>query len=306
MNSSLWVEKYRPTKLEDLVVNDEIKNMLRNYLNKNTIPNLLLFGTQGIGKTTLAKILVNELQCDFLYINASVDNNVDVMRTTVKTFCNAMSSTDCDIKIVILDEADALTSSGGNGSSAQAALRNIIEEASDNTRFILTANYLNKIIEPLQSRCTPLKISTTEEDIVKRLLYILKCEKVKIKSKLIFQDFINNVVKRFSPDIRSIVNNLEHCSVTGIFCNTGTILKEKNNEIIDYIINEKKPREIRKFLIENETEFSSDYINLAGQLFNNIDNPEKQIMIAEHIYRMNLVLDKEIEFSAMILELKKG
>ena len=304
--SNHWVEKYRPAKLTDIVLNESIREVLQGYINKNTICNLMLAGRAGIGKTTLAKILVNELKATPLYINCGYDNNVETIRTKVKEFCDSVALD--GIKIVILDEADALSSNSGTGSSAQGALRNIIEEASDDTRFIFTCNYLNKIIEPLQSRCTPIKLRFTIDDALKRCMYILKAEGIKF-TKETLKEFASEVIKKKLPDMRSIINNLEQWCISGEMKNVGVSESAEIDKIIDLIIKSKDVQKIRVFLIQNEDKFASDYESLAKLLFekyfNIKDSGKQQLIIAEALYRMAITLDSEIQFYAMLLQLYK-
>lgn len=297
MNQSL-VERYRPKCLKDLILDEKTRIMIESFLQKNDICNILLYGAPGIGKTTLAKIIVRELGCySFLYINASLDNNVDMIRTQVRDFVSTLSI-DGKLKIVILDECDAITG------PAQAALRNLIEDSASDTRFILTCNYLDKIIAPIQSRCTPIRISHEVTDVIKRILYIIKKEKVKI-DKEVFKTFVDQIIRNKYPDIRLIINILEQCIQNGQL-----IINYKDNkgiyEEIFEKINEDKfnLKEFRQFVLDNENLFSKDYINLSQYIFNKTDDPNKMVIIADHIFRMSQVIDKEIEFIACIINLK--
>jgi DNA polymerase III delta prime subunit len=301
-----WVEKYRPAILKDLVLNEDIRSVISGFLKKKTICNLLLAGRAGIGKTTLAKIISNELNATLLYINASVDNNVETVRTKVKEFCDSVALD--GLKIVILDEADSLSSNAGTGASAQGALRNIIETSSDDTRFILTCNYLNKIIEPIQSRCSPIKLRFTIDDVLKRCVTILQAEKVKFDAETL-TEFAQEVIKRKLPDVRSIVNNLEQWSISGTLENKGSNESAEIEKIIEGIYKADNVLKIREFLISNEDKFSGDYEMLAKLLFEKYFDDAKggktQLVIAESMYRMAVCLDSEVQFYAMLLQIKK-
>lgn len=305
MKNINWVEKYRPIKLQDMVLDNGVRSMLENYIKKGTICNLMLAGKAGIGKSTLAKILVNELDATLLYINAGYDNKVETVRIKIKEFCDSVSMG--GLKIVILDEADALSSNAGTGASAQGALRNIIEQSSDDTRFILTCNYLNKIIEPIQSRCTPIKLRFTIDDVLKRCVYILKEENIKFDKETLLE-FSQEVIKRKLPDIRSIINNLEQWSVSGTLENKGASESAELEKIVDMIFTESDAKKIRTYLIQNEDKFSGDYEILTKLLFNRYfevkDGGKKQLQIAEALYRMSICLDSEVQFYAMLLQIK--
>ena len=301
-----WVEKYRPQVLTDMVLDDNIRDVMKGYIAKGTICNLLLAGRAGIGKSTLAKILVNELNATLLYINAGYDNSVETVRIKVKEFCDSVALD--GLKIVILDEADSLSSNAGTGASAQGALRNIIEQSADDTRFILTCNYLNKIIEPIQSRCTPIKLRFTIDDVLKRCIKILSAENIKFNEEVLIE-FSREVIKRKLPDVRSIVNNLEQWSINGILENKGASESAELDKIVEGIYKATDVKKIREFLIQNEDKFSGDYETLAKLLFEQYfdvkDGGKKQLIIAESLYRMAICLDSEVMFYAMLLQLKK-
>ena len=299
---SNFVEKYRPTLLNDMVLDEGIRSTIQGYLDKGTICNLLLAGRAGIGKSTLAKIIVNELDATMLYINAGYDNNVETVRTKVREFCDSVALD--GIKVVILDEADALSSNAGTGASAQGALRNVIEQSADDTRFILTCNYLNKIIEPIQSRCTPIKLRFTMDDVLVRMMHILVNEGIKFDQESL-TEFAQIVIKKKMPDIRTIVNNLEQWSVDGVLTNKGASDNGQLNEIIEAVYKGSTAQKVREYLIQNEDKFSTDYEMLASELFNKYEEDgKKQLVIAEGLYRMAVCLDKEVQFSAMMIQLK--
>lgn len=301
MNSStaLWVEKYRPKKLDDVILDQETKTLLRNYITKRTVPNLAMVGSAGKGKTTIAKVLINELDASYLYVCASVENGVDVIRNKVRDFTNSVAIGG-GIKIVVLDEMDFLSF------DAMGSLRQIIEESSADTRFIITANYLHKIIEPIRSRCVPLNVRHNINDVIARCIQIIKAENIKADKETMTL-FIERVAKEKYPDVRSIISNLERWCVSGIL--TPIEISEEGEidnavvEIFNFIKN-KKPKQCREFCINNESLFSNDYEKLAGKLFDKFENnPAEQLLIADGIFRQSSCIDKEIQFYAMILKL---
>jgi DNA polymerase III delta prime subunit len=298
--NSLWCEKYRPHKLEDFAVSERNLEIIQSFAHNKQIPNLLFLGTPGIGKTTLAKIIVNDLLgCQYLYINASDENGIDTIRTKVTGFAQTKSF-DGNLKAIILDECDGLTMDG------QRALRNTMEELAGFTRFILTANYKYKIIPALQSRCQSLDLTPPLDLVVKRCASILKNEKIEIengqKSKLL------ELVKKFYPDIRLCINELQKFSVSKKL----KINEFNPNDLLSLIYKEiknKNSNSLRKALIENEQSFNSDYVSLLRNLFNFIDENENDLeykkkallIVAEHLYRSAFVIDQEINFFACVI-----
>jgi DNA polymerase III delta prime subunit len=299
---NLWVQKYRPQTLKDLVLSEDNREFFSN-INEDT-PHLFLYGNAGTGKTTLAKIIVNDiLKCQYLYINASDENGVDTIRNKVTSFSQTRSL-DGKKKVIILDEFDGTTP------EAQRILRNIMEEYSSTTRFILTANYINRVIEPIQSRCLLFNIIPKLDQTVLRCVDILKKENIKMESEKDFVEFVKNNF----PDIRRIINDLQKFSITG------TLKIKQYNEVKGYakriledLLNKKNVTDIRKFIINEERNFASDYQTLLKELFDLIyeakikEDTKKAAMleIGEHIYRDNFVIDHEINCFCCILNLSK-
>ena len=279
----------------------------RNYFSslKGEVPNLLFVGTPGIGKTTIAKIIVQDiLQCQYLYINASDENGIDTIRSKVSGF-SQVKSIDGNIKIVILDEADGITIDG------QRALRNTMEEYSAYTRFILTANYKHKIIPAIQSRTQYFDLNPNINDVVGRVLNILKAENITIPTT----EKVNlvKVIKDNFPDIRKIVNTVQKYCVTGTLQVTNNINTKGITSEIHEFIKSNKLIDLRKYLIENESDFQSDYSSVLKGYLNFLyesdvkDDKKREaiIVIAEYLYRDALVLDKEINAYACFLNLSK-
>ncbi len=298
----IWVEKYRPHKLEDLILDDKSLRVVKQF--KGEIPNLLFVGSPGTGKTTLARILVNDvLNCNYLYINASDESGIDVIRHNITNFAQTKSF-DGGIKVVILDEADGLTS------QAQAALRNTMETYAKYCRFILTANYKHKIIPALQSRCQSLDLKPVIDQAVKRCYNILQQENINISDEQ-KKKFVQ-LVKRFFPDLRKTINEIQKAVIDSELCisNSGT-----DNELLDKVYQGvvTDTIKLRKYLIENEDRFQGDYDTLLGTFLDHIylkqiDDMKKKEMIAiiaDHLYKSAFVVDKEINAFACFISLEK-
>jgi replication factor C small subunit len=287
MQHTLWTEKYRSQTLDQYIGNTELKTTIGSWITKNDIPHLLLHGKAGTGKTTLAKLITQNINCDMMYINASDENGIDTIRDKVKSF--ASTSTFQPLKVVILDESDYLTI------NAQASLRNIIETFSAKTRFILTCNYVERIIEPLQSRCQAFKIETlSKPDIARHIAYILNTEEVKFNPKDL-AEIINN----YYPDIRKIINVTQQHNIDGELMINKIDTKFDISDVVKLIQGKDAFRLVRQYLVDNNI---SDFEPMYRALYDSLgkDNGLITMTLAEYQFKHATVVDKEINFMACI------
>jgi DNA polymerase III delta prime subunit len=299
MSNSLWVEKYRPKNLENYIGNEHLKSKVEHYLESGDVPHLLLYGKAGTGKTTLAKLIINNIECDYLYINASDENNVDTVRTKVKNFASTIGFK--DTKVIILDECDYITP------NAQAALRNLMETFSKHCRFILTCNYVERIIDPIQSRCQSFQIiPPSKQEVAKHLHKILVKENVIDKP-----EDIKILVETGYPDIRRIINSAQR-NVVGnqLKLDTSSIIqndyKLKLVKILETQDKKTAFKEIRQLLADNKV---TDFADLFRLLYDEVDTwgkghvAECILIIARYELSDGQVVDKEINAMAMLIEL---
>ena len=300
VDNSLWVEKYRPIKLDDYVGNEHLKEKVSGYIESEDVPHLLLFGRAGTGKTTLAKLIVKSIECDYMIINASDENNVDTVRNKVKNFASSQGFK--KYKIIILDEFDYMTP------NAQAILRNLMETFSKHCRFILTCNYVEKIIDPIQSRCQTFQIvPPSKKEVAVQLDKILKSEDIKYDVK----DLVP-IIDSSYPDIRKIINTCQLNSVKGV-------LKLSKNDLLDSDFKTKildilktsddsrnKYMKIRKTVADSKVQ---DFTEMYSLLYDKVDEYASGkisgviLVLAEGQHRDALAVDKEIPFMATILNI---
>lgn len=303
MFDDLWVEKYRPKTLQDICLLNAIIDKFNDYKSQGTCPNLLFVGKAGIGKTSLAKILANDiLDCQYLYINASDENGIDTIRSKVTRFAMTKSLDGC-IKLIILDEVDGLTL------DAQRALRNTMEEYSGSCRFVLTANYKHRVIPPLHSRTQQFDLTPSKELYVNRLKHVLTQEGVKHE-----QEQLDVYVKTYYPDLRQAINELQkNTRVNELLTSEQLNNQQFANKIFQILMTD--PNAVVKFrskIIQSEDKFNGDYLNLLKDLFevvtsekfnNSITQQEMLLAVSEYIYRGAFVLDQEINFFSCLLQL---
>ena len=298
MSHSLWVEKYRPKDLSTYVGNEHLKEKVKVYLESEDVPHLLLFGKAGTGKTTLAKIVVNNIDCDYMYINASDENKVDDVRNKIKTFASSVGFK--SLKVIILDECDYLTP------NAQAALRNLMETFSKHCRFILTCNYVERIIDPIQSRCQSYKVvPPSKKEVAQQLVYILKTENCQFEL-----DDIALIVNAGYPDIRRVINSAQRQIIDGkLTIDTSSVIQNNYKlQLLEMLSNNSKLNDIRKLIADNSI---SDYSELFRLLYDEVDNygngkqAECIMNIAEAQFQDVNVVDKEINFMSLIIRIMR-
>ena len=296
---TLWVEKYRPSNLDTYIGNDQLKSKVKVYLESGDLPHLLLYGKAGTGKTTLAKLLVNNIECDYLYINASDENNVDTVRTKVKSFASTMGFK--DYKVIILDECDYITP------NAQAALRNLMETFSKHCRFILTCNFVERIIDPIQSRCQSFQVIPPDrKQVAIHISNILTSENVESEVS-----DIALLVNSGYPDIRRVINSAQRQSVHGelIIDKQSIIENDYKLKLLEILTKQDKAsafKNIRQLMADSQVK---DYADLFRLLYDEVDSYGKGhiaeciLVIAKYELSDSQVVDKEINAMAMIIEL---
>ena len=298
MSHSLWVEKYRPMDLSTYVGNEHLKEKVKVYLESEDVPHLLLYGKAGTGKTTLAKIITSNIDCDYMYINASDENKVDDVRNKIKTFASSVGFK--SLKVIILDECDYLTP------NAQAALRNLMETFSKHCRFILTCNYVERIIDPIQSRCQSYKVvPPSKKEVAQQMVNILKEENCQFEL-----DDIALIVNAGYPDIRRVINSAQRQIIDGkLTIDTSSVIQNNYKlQLLEMLSNNSKLNDIRKLIADNSI---SDYSELFRLLYDEVDNYGKGkqaeciMNIAEAQFQDVNVVDKEINFMSLIIRIMR-
>ena len=307
MSEYLWVEKYRPKKISECILSEDIKKTFTEFLKQKEIPNLLLSGTAGTGKTTVARALCEELGADYIIINGSDEGRqIDTLRNKIKNFASTVSLTeDANHKVVIIDEADYM-----NADSVQPALRNFIETFYNNCRFIFTCNYKNKIIPALHSRCTVIDFTIkngqkvkTAKSFMQRMSILLKSEGVEFDKKVLAE-----LIQKYYPDFRRTINELQRYSVRGKIDN-GILfsISEANNKELIKTLKDKKFSEMRKWVVQNiDKEPASLFRGIYDILYENLEAnsvPQSILIIANYQYKSAFVADQEINMVACLTEI---
>jgi len=300
----LWVEKYRPQKIDDCVLPQTLKDTFKQYITQGELPSFLFSGTAGVGKTTVAKALCNEIGAEYILVNGSDEGrSIDVLRTTIKGFASTVSLTDAK-KVVIVDEADYM-----NAQSVQPALRSFIEEFSGNCRFIFTCNFKNRIIEPLHSRCAVIEFKIDSKDkqeiaatFFKRAVQILKQENIEFDPKVVAE-----LITKHFPDYRRILNELQRYSVSGKI-DSGILLNMSEESFKDLVklLKDKNFTEVRKWVAKQT---DADTTSLFRELYDtasvNMDPnsiPQLVLTLADYQYKAAFVADHELNIMAALTE----
>jgi DNA polymerase III delta prime subunit len=300
----LWVEKYRPQKIDDCVLPQALKDTFKQYITQGELPSFLFSGTAGVGKTTVAKALCNEIGAEYILVNGSDEGrSIDVLRTTIKGFASTVSLTDAK-KVVIVDEADYM-----NAQSVQPALRSFIEEFSGNCRFIFTCNFKNRIIEPLHSRCAVIEFKIDSKDkqeiaatFFKRAVSILKQENIEFDPKVVAE-----LITKHFPDYRRILNELQRYSVSGKI-DSGILLNMSEESFKDLVklLKDKNFTEVRKWVAKQT---DADTTSLFRELYDtasvNMDPnsiPQLVLTLADYQYKAAFVADHELNIMAALTE----
>ena len=301
-NEFLWCEKYRPKTVEDTILDPKLKTTFQKIVDTGEIPNMLFTGTAGLGKTTVAKAICNELGLDYIVVNGSEEGNIDTLRGKIKQFASSVSLSG-GYKVVILDEADYL-----NPQSTQPALRGFIEEFSKNCRFILTCNFKNRIIEPLHSRCGVYEFNTSKKQMaqlcsqfMKRLQTILETEKVEYNN-----DVLAGLIMKYAPDWRRILNEAQRGSIGGTI--NSNVLVTDNSQYSDLYkhVKEKDFKKMRQWVVNNmDVEPASVFRGIYDSMEEYVDPasiPQLVLILADYQHKNAFVADHELNLVACLTE----
>ena len=302
-NDFLWVEKYRPRKVADTILPQQLKDTFQKVVDEGTIPNMLFSGSAGLGKTTIARAICNELDVDYIVINGSEEGNIDTLRGKIKQFASTVSLSG-GYKVVILDEADYL-----NPQSTQPALRGFIEEFSNNCRFILTCNFKNRIIEPLHSRCGVYEFNTSKKDMaalaaqfMKRMKTILEDEGVSYEEMA-----VADLIMKFAPDWRRVINECQRYSLTG-FIDSGVTknLTDDNYDSLFKLLKEKDFKKMRTWVANNiDTDAAAIFRAVYDRAVAKVKPeslPQLILILADYQYKNSFVADHELNVVACLTE----
>lgn len=303
MEQMLWTEKFRPQTVEDCILPDRLKKPFQEYVKQKNIPNLLLAGGPGVGKTTVAKAMCKEIGCDYMVINGSDESGIDIFRTKIKNYASSMSLSG-GRKVIIIDEADYL-----NPNSTQPALRNAIEEFAGNCSFIFTCNYKNRIIDPLHSRCAVIEFNlkngekaSMASSFFKRIQSILHNEKVEFDDSVIAE-----LVKKHFPDFRRVINELQRYSQFGKI-DTGILaqISEVSLNEVTKFVKEKDFGAIRKWVGSNDIDSTTLFRKIYDSMYDALKPhsiPQAVLILADYQYKAAFVADQEINTVACLTEL---
>ncbi len=300
--SDLWVEKYRPLTVDDCILSDEMKDTFKNFIKNKEIPNLMLTGSAGIGKTTIAKAICSEIGADYVMINASDERGIDIIRNKVKQFASTVSLTN-QTKVIILDESDSMTP------EAQRAIRGVFEEFYKNCRFILTCNFKTKLIKPIHSRCSVIDFTISKKNkpilamkLLERVEYILSMENVEYSKDVVIQ-----LIMKYFPDFRRLLNELQRYSVSGSI--GSGILATTNLNVTELVgfLSGKEFTNVRKWVVDNlDNESDAVYRSIYDSLYDSLEPasiPEAVVIIADYQYKSAFVSDIEINLLAALTEI---
>jgi DNA polymerase III delta prime subunit len=305
-NDFLWVEKYRPRKIADTILPTALKKTFQQIVDSGEMQNMLFTGTAGLGKTTVAKALCNEIGCDYIIINGSEEGNIETLRGKIKQFASSISLTG-GYKVVILDEADYL-----NPQSFQPALRGFIEEFANNCRFILTCNFKNRIIEPLHSRCGVYEFNTTKKDMaglagqfMKRLEYIMQEESVQYEPRVVAE-----LIMKYAPDWRRVINEIQRLASSNNKSISAGVLDSTSNSSISPLVvalKEKNFKQVRSWVVNNQ---DVDTATVFRKLYDSMNEtvqpqsiPQLVLILADYQYKDAFVADHELNMVACMVEI---
>lgn len=301
-NNFLWVEKYRPRTISEAILPQRLKDTFTEIVQTGTVPNMLFTGTAGLGKTTIAKAICNELGLDYIIVNGSEEGNIDTLRGKIKQFASSVSLSG-GYKVVILDEADYL-----NPQSTQPALRGFIEEFANNCRFILTCNFKNRIIEPLHSRCSVYEFSMSRKEMselsalfFKRLVYILQSESIQYN-----QDDAVNLIMKYAPDWRRVINEVQRYSISGTL-SVPTIQSSDNYTNLLKSLKDKDFKKMRHWVANN---MDIDTVAVFRGIYDRMSDavvpesiPQLVLILADYQYKDAFVADHELNVVACMTEI---